>query len=164
MEDRIGCFAVSLAGHDRGRLYVIVGYQEGAYLLADGRLRTLERPKRKKGRHLRMICGERPRLSFGETDQERRGETGHQAAVSKKAHQVGGNGMSKSDVIEIEGTVIEKLPNAMFQVELENGHQVLAHISGKLRMNYIRILPGDKVTLELSPYDLSKGRIIWRDK
>ena len=72
--------------------------------------------------------------------------------------------MSKADVIEIEGTVVEKLPSAMFQVELENGHQVLAHISGKLRMNYIRILPGDKVTLEMSPYDLSKGRIIWRDK
>ena len=72
--------------------------------------------------------------------------------------------MSKADVIEIEGTVIEKLPNAMFQVRLENGHQGLAHISGKLRMNYIRILPGDKVTIELSPYDLSKGRIIWRDK
>ncbi len=72
--------------------------------------------------------------------------------------------MSKADVIEIEGTVIEKLPNAMFQVQLEKGHQVLAHISGKLRMNYIRILPGDKVTIELSPYDLSKGRIIWRDK
>ena len=62
--------------------------------------------------------------------------------------------MSKADVIEIEGTVVEKLPNAMFQVELENGHQVLAHISGKLRMNFIKILPGDKVTLELSPYDL----------
>ena len=72
--------------------------------------------------------------------------------------------MSKADVIEIEGTVVEKLPFAMFQVELENGHQVLAHISGKLRMNFIKILPGDKVTLELSPYDLSKGRIIWRDK
>ena len=72
--------------------------------------------------------------------------------------------MSKSDVIEIEGKVVEKLPNAMFQVELETGHQVLAHISGKLRMNYIRILPGDKVTIELSPYDLTKGRIIWRDK
>lgn len=72
--------------------------------------------------------------------------------------------MSKADVIELEGTVVEKLPNAMFLVELENGHQVLAHISGKLRMNYIRILPGDKVTLEMSPYDLSKARIIWRDK
>ena len=72
--------------------------------------------------------------------------------------------MSKADVIEIEGTVIEKLTKAMFKVELENGHRVLAHISGKLRMNYIRILPGDKVTLELSPYDLTKGRIVWRDK
>ena len=72
--------------------------------------------------------------------------------------------MSKADEIELEGTVIEKLPNAMFRVELENGHQVLAHISGKLRMNFIKILPGDKVTIEMSPYDLSKGRIIWRDK
>ena len=72
--------------------------------------------------------------------------------------------MSKADVIEIEGKVIEKLPNTMFRVELENGHVVLAHISGKLRMNYIKILPGDKVTTEMSPYDLSKGRIIWRDK
>ena len=68
--------------------------------------------------------------------------------------------MSKADVIEVEGTVLEKLPNAMFRVELVNKHVVLAHISGKLRMNFIRILPGDKVTIELSPYDLSKGRII----
>ena len=72
--------------------------------------------------------------------------------------------MSKTDVIEIEGVVVEKLPNAMFKVELENGHIVLAHISGKLRMNFIKILPGDKVTLEMSPCDLSKGRIVWRDK
>ena len=72
--------------------------------------------------------------------------------------------MSKQDVIEIEGTVVEKLPNAQFQVELPNGHVLLAHISGKLRMNFIKILPGDKVTIELSPYDLTKGRIIWRDK
>ena len=72
--------------------------------------------------------------------------------------------LAKEDVIEIEGTVVEALPNTNFKVELENGHQVLAHISGKLRMNYIKILPGDKVKLELSPYDLSRGRIIWRDK
>ena len=75
--------------------------------------------------------------------------------------------MPKADEIEMEGTVLEKLPNAMFQVELENGHQILAHISGKLRMNFIRILPGDKVTIEtvvLSPYDLTKGRITWRAK
>ena len=72
--------------------------------------------------------------------------------------------MSKEDVIEIEGTVIEALPNAMFQVGLANGHQILAHVSGKLRMNYIRILPGDRVTVEVSVYDLDKGRITWRAK
>ena len=72
--------------------------------------------------------------------------------------------MAKEDVIEVEGVVVESLPNTMFKVELKNGHQVLAHISGKLRMNYIKILPGDRVKLELSPYDLSKGRITWRAK
>ncbi len=72
--------------------------------------------------------------------------------------------MSKKDTIEVKGTVVEALPNATFRVKLENDHEVLAHISGKLRMNFIRILPGDKVTLELSPYDLTRGRIIWRGK
>ena len=72
--------------------------------------------------------------------------------------------MSKADVIELEGVVTEKLPNTMFRVKLENGVVILAHISGKLRMKFIRILPGDKVTIELSPYDLDKGRIVWRDK
>lgn len=72
--------------------------------------------------------------------------------------------MSKEDVIEVEGTVLEALPNAMFNVELQNGHKILAHVSGKLRMNYIRIVPGDKVTVEMSPYDLTKGRITWRSK
>ena len=72
--------------------------------------------------------------------------------------------MSKQDVIEVEGKVLEALPNAMFQVELENGHVVLAHVSGKIRMNFIRILPGDKVTIELTPYDLTRGRITYRFK
>ena len=72
--------------------------------------------------------------------------------------------MSKEELLEFTGTVIEKLPNAMFRVQLENGHEVLSHVSGKLRMNYIRIVPGDKVKLEMSPYDLSKGRITWRVK
>lgn len=72
--------------------------------------------------------------------------------------------MAKDDVLEVEGIVVETLPNANFKVELENGHTVLAHISGKLRMNYIKILPGDKVTMEMSPYDLSRGRITWRSK
>ena len=72
--------------------------------------------------------------------------------------------MSKQDVIEVEGKVLEALPNAMFKVDLENGHVVLAHVSGKIRMNFIRILPGDKVTIELTPYDLTRGRITYRFK
>lgn len=72
--------------------------------------------------------------------------------------------MPKSDMLEVEGTVVEALPNTTFRVTLQNGHVILAHISGKLRMNNIRILPGDKVTIEMSPYDLTKGRIIWRSK
>lgn len=72
--------------------------------------------------------------------------------------------MSKDDVIEVEGIISEALPNATFRVELSNGHKILAHVSGKLRMNFIRILPGDKVTVEMSPYDLTKGRITWRAK
>ena len=70
--------------------------------------------------------------------------------------------MSKIDTLELQGTVKDKLPNAMFNVELENGHYVIAHLSGKLRMNFIRVVPGDSVTVELSPYDLTKGRIVWR--
>ncbi|MCL2789322.1 MAG: translation initiation factor IF-1 [Desulfobulbus sp.] len=72
--------------------------------------------------------------------------------------------MAKEEAIEVEGTIIEPLPNAMFQVELDNGHKVLAHISGKMRMHYIKILPGDRVTVELSPYDLTRGRVTFRAK
>ena len=72
--------------------------------------------------------------------------------------------MSKDDVIEMDGKVVEALPNAMFRVELPNGHQIMAHISGKMRQNFIRMYPGDKVTVELSPYDLTRGRITWRSK
>ena len=72
--------------------------------------------------------------------------------------------MAKSDMIEVEGVVVESLPNTTFQLDIGNGHTILAHISGKLRMNFIRILPGDKVTVEMSPYDLTRGRITWRSK
>ncbi len=72
--------------------------------------------------------------------------------------------MAKEEAIQVEGTIVEPLPNAMFRVELENGHKVLAHISGKMRMHFIKILPGDKVTIELSPYDLTRGRIVFRGK
>lgn len=79
-------------------------------------------------------------------------------------YRLGGNVLSKEDMIEVEGTVVETLPNAMFKVELENGFEVLAHVSGKIRVNYIRILPGDRVKVEMSPYDLTKGRITYRFK
>ena len=109
----------------------------------------------------RQFVSERKQIAFM-ADEKLRTQLSHRLfAINRSEMRIK---MSKADVIEIEGTVVEKLPNAMFQVELENGHKVLAHISGKLRMNYIRILPGDKVTLELSPYDLTKGRIVWRDK
>jgi translation initiation factor IF-1 len=72
--------------------------------------------------------------------------------------------LAKDDVIELEGVVVESLPNTLFQVDIGNGHMILAHISGKLRMNFIRILPGDKVTVQMSPYDLTRGRITWRSK
>ena len=77
---------------------------------------------------------------------------------------VGSNTLAKDDVIELEGTVVESLPNTTFRVDIGNGHVILAHISGKLRMNFIRILPGDKVTVQMSPYDLTRGRITWRSK
>jgi translation initiation factor IF-1 len=88
------------------------------------------------------------------------------ADIIESSHQREGvaPGMAKEDAIEVEGTVVETLPNAMFRVELPNGHRILAHISGKMRMHFIRILPGDKVTVELSPYDLTRGRITYRSK
>lgn len=86
------------------------------------------------------------------------------SCVQKESYQGRKPNVAKEDVIEIEGTVLETLPNAMFKVELENGHEILAHVSGKIRMNYIRILPGDKVTVEMSPYDLTRGRITYRFK
>ena len=151
-----GMFARSLAGHDKGRLYVISDVQEPYVFLVDGKIRTANRPKKKKLIHVQP--------DYEMTDAVR-DEDIRKALKEKSCKELKeAESMSKADVIEVEGTVLEKLPNAMFKVELENKHVVLAHISGKLRMNFIRILPGDKVTIELSPYDLDKGRIIWRDK
>ncbi len=82
----------------------------------------------------------------------------------KQSPHKGGEALAKEDAIEVEGTVIEPLPNAMFRVELSNGHKVLAHVSGKIRMHFIKIYPGDKVTVQLSPYDLTRGRITYRFK
>ena len=151
-----GMFARSLAGHDKGKLYVISDVQEPYVFLVDGKIRTANRPKKKKLIHVQPDY----EMTDAVRDEDIRKALKEKSCKELKHHQ----SMSKADVIEVEGTVLEKLPNAMFKVELENKHVVLAHISGKLRMNFIRILPGDKVTIELSPYDLDKGRIIWRDK
>ena len=137
-------FAKSMSGHDRNQYYLIIKKDDEFVYLVNGTTKPLTKPKKKNRKHIQMIkhiSDEITGLFDGEpTD-----------ITIRKA-------------IEVEGVVVEKLPNAFFKVELENGHQILATISGKLRMNFIRILPGDKVTIEMSPYDLSKGRIIWRDK
>ena len=151
-----GMFARSLAGHDKGKLYVISDVQEPYVFLVDGKIRTANRPKKKKLIHVQP--------DYEMTDAVRDEDIRKALKEISFKEFKEDYSMSKADVIEVEGTVLEKLPNAMFKVELENKHVVLAHISGKLRMNFIRILPGDKVTIELSPYDLDKGRIIWRDK
>ena len=151
-----GMFARSLAGHDKGKLYVISDVQEPYVFLVDGKIRTANRPKKKKLIHVQPDY----EMTDAVRDEDIRKALKEKSCKELKEQE----SMSKADVIEVEGTVLEKLPNAMFKVELENKHVVLAHISGKLRMNFIRILPGDKVTIELSPYDLDKGRIIWRDK
>ena len=151
-----GMFARSLAGHDKGRLYVISDVQEPYVFLVDGKIRTANRPKKKKLIHVQPDY----EMTDAVRDEDIRKVLKEKSCKELKEEE----SRSKADVIEVEGTVLEKLPNAMFKVELENKHVVLAHISGKLRMNFIRILPGDKVTIELSPYDLDKGRIIWRDK
>ena len=157
----VGMMARSLAGHDKGKVYMVLDVKEPFVYLVDGKIRTLDHPKKKRIKHVQVDRHIPEWIQKEEIFRIRMSSVEEENTAKSKT---GGNAMSKADVIEVEGTVLEKLPNAMFKVELENKHVVLAHISGKLRMNFIRILPGDKVTMELSPYDLSKGRIIWRDK
>ena len=160
-----GSICRSLAGHDKGTYYIIV--ETGNVIkVSDGKYRPLSNPKVKNLKHLEIVDYEDKEIIRMIENNRLQNENIKYSIKKYLAHldKEQEEKMSKVDSIEIEGTVVEKLPNAMFQVELENGHKVLAHISGKLRMNYIRIIPGDKVTLELSPYDLTKGRIIWRDK
>ena len=143
-------FAKSKAGHDKDQLYFILKEEEEFVYLVNGTTRPLDKPKKKRKKHVQVIH----RIPAELCSILEAGITNESVKRSMKLYSAGFR----------QGTVVEKLPNAMFQVELENGHQILAHISGKLRMNFIRILPGDKVTIEMSPYDLTKGRIIWRDK
>ena len=157
----------SIAGRDAGSYFFVLATEEDFLLLADGKRRRLESPKRKRTRHVQFVCesdsavAERSEaakksqiVSFVEPSP-------HMSAVIKTRRD---RNLAKSDMIEVEGVVVESLPNTTFQVDIGNGHTILAHISGKLRMNFIRILPGDKVTVEMSPYDLTRGRITWRSK
>ena len=124
----------SVAGRDQGKLFIVLAVEGEYLLLADGKSRKVESPKRKKRRHVLFVAADENRLS-----EKIRGE----ARITNS---------------ELRKTL------ATFQVDIGNGHKILAHISGKLRMNFIRILPGDKVTVEMSPYDLTRGRITWRSK
>ena len=160
MEIKVGSLVISKAGRDKGDMFIVLSISDGFAYLANGELRKVDRPKKKKLKHLQ---GTNMVSEFIANKIEVIGKVRTQRC-ERHWHSQEGMTMAKDNVLELEGTVVETLPNAMFQVELENGHRVLAHISGKLRMNFIKILPGDKVTLEMSPYDLSRGRITWRSK
>ena len=164
-----GGVAESLYGRDEGRLYIIVGREGERLLLADGKYKSCFAPKKKNAKHVRLLpkffSRDRRAYRRGERPGQRdpRGAESGGAGTDKKSERRK-SFVSKDDVIETEGKVVEALPNATFKVQLSNGHVITAYISGKLRMNYIRIIPGDTVKLEMSPYDLTKGRITWRGK
>ena len=152
----VGRIAISRAGRDAGRKMLVVQELDADFVcVADGRHRQMARPKKKRRSHLKPTA---------HVDMALRERLLRHEAVADYDRTRRVKSLSKSDVIEVEGVVKEAYPNAMFEVELANGHKVLAHVSGKMRMNYIRIYPGDKVTIELSPYDLTRGRITWRSK
>ena len=159
----------SCAGRDSGQLFFVVELDESYVYLADGKGRRVEKPKRKKRKHVELL----PRRDSRVADKIRSGdkvlnsELRRELAIygQKNSQNQGGSLiLAKDDVIELEGIVTDALPNAMFSVDIGGGHTILAHISGKLRMNFIKILPGDKVTVQMSPYDLTRGRITWRSK
>ena len=161
---QVGQIALSTAGRDAGTKYLVIRVLDDRYVeVVDGRKRAWNRPKRKNVRHLRLVSMVDSELqaSLEEGLPLRSAQAGQCWRTGVYGRQ-GWVTVWRNDMIEMEGTIIESLPNAMFRVELENGHRVLAHISGKMRMHFIKILPGDRVTVELSPYDLTRGRITYR--
>lgn len=169
----VGQIVKSTAGRDKDRFMIVIGLLDDSYaLICDGDVRKLNGPKKKKLKHLAVTntvvddIAEKIKvqvIKFKMLNCEKFSGLGMKDQALMKCKRRF-NQWEKKDVIEVKGKVIEALPNTIFLVELENGHQITAHISGKLRMNYIRILPGDEVSLELSPYDLNRGRIVWRGK
>ena len=136
---QISDVVMSTAGRDQGEWFYVIDADPVYLFLANGKDRTIEKPKRKKRKHTKKVL---------------RSET-----------RVAGKILSGDKVLNSELRIVtDALPNAMFKVDIGNGHTILAHISGKLRMNFIKILPGDKVTVQMSPYDLTQGRITWRSK
>lgn len=165
--DLIGKMVLSKAGRDKNHMYIVIGSLNDQYVfLSNGNTKCIDNPKKKKLKHLDFYDGIDDEIKSAIINRDNDIDLKIKKISKTKRHcsRRVDYLMSKDDVIEMQGTVLEALPNATFQVELESGHVILAHISGKLRMNFIRILPGDKVTVELSPYDLSKGRITWRAK
>ncbi len=165
-ECQIGRLVLSKAGRDKDNSFIIIDILDDNYVyICDGDIHTLDKPKKKKIKHLiftNIICEDI--INLKATSNNIKNSVIKNLCSLIKLIRRFEYLMSKDDVIEMQGTVLESLPNAMFEVELESGHKIIAHISGKLRMNFIRILPGDKVTVELSPYDLTRGRITWRAK
>ena len=160
---------VSKAGRDKGQLFFVIDADEQYVYLADGKSRKLEKPKRKKRKHVQAAFQTESRIAEKIRNGEKvlNSELRKELASLRHKHSQNQGGyliLAKDDVIELEGIVTDALPNAMFSVDIGGGHTILAHISGKLRMNFIKILPGDKVTVQMSPYDLTRGRITWRSK
>ena len=165
----VGDVVQSIKGRDRYRVFLVVDMDESdkvsPVVIADGRLHKLDEKKHKNPRHLRIIS-ERDKIDKTASEEPLDDVQVYEICEKREIFLRSGrkNCLPKDDVIEFEGVVVEALPNATFKVKLPNDMIVTAHISGKLRMNYIRILPGDKVTVEVSIYDPSKGRITWRTK
>ena len=161
MEEKIslGSVVKSKQGRDKGKYFMVYSYDGCQYVnLVDGVYRKQQAPKRKKIKHIDLTGT----ILEGLAEKLQGGVHVFDAEIQKALKEAGFS--NKAAEMQKEGRVTDAFPNATFEVELPNGHKVLAHISGKLRMHYIRILPGDKVTIELSPYDLSRGRITWRGK
>ena len=152
----------SLAGHDKGDVFCILDTEGPYLLLADGK-QPLPSAKRPSMWLARENFTTRPWSVSGQERKQLTARSGGRWPLSEPS--LGGyDALAKDDMIEVEGVVTESLPNTTFHVDIGNGHIILAHISGKLRMNFIRILPGDKVTVQMSPYDVTRGRITWRSK
>ena len=168
MFDYTGQIVQATAGRDKGGVFCVVGmdHRQERLLLADGKRRKVSGQRQKSWAIYGSWPGPGRSMTTRAIQKLRQGEpvSDRELRRALAAFKEGITAWRKMDMIELEGVVTESLPNTTFHVDIGNGHIILAHISGKLRMNFIRILPGDKVTVQMSPYDLTRGRITWRSK